>query len=74
VVIQANVTGRVDVEPSSVAWPRSPSKSSSSAKSGSDGEETPPGKILYEMSGQSEKKKKHFYFFAIKILNRSLHE
>ena len=61
IVIQSDVTGRVEVEPSSSsAWPRSPSKSTSSsiassASSGklSDSEESSatPGKILYELNG-----------------------
>ena len=60
IVVQSDVTGRVEVEPSSSAWPKSPSKSNSSslassASSGklSDSEESnaTPGKILYELNG-----------------------
>ena len=54
-LIQADVTGRVEVEPSSSAWPRSPSKSGSSNGKLSDSDESSanavPGKILYELNG-----------------------
>ena len=57
VLIQAEVTGRVEVEPSSSAWPRSPSKTSSASNGKtSETEESStnamPGKILYELNGE----------------------
>ena len=58
-VIQTDVSGRVEVEPSSSAWPRSPSKTASanasngSAKnSESEDSNATPGKILYELNGK----------------------
>ena len=60
-MIQTDVSGRVEVEPSSSAWPRSPSKSSASSlasngsakNSESEDSNATPGKILYELNGNS---------------------